>query len=69
MPNGLTGTAPMLKVLSSESGIRVMDFILEVLVKFEDYSAVDLVNKTHEKGGSWDRVYIPGMNCERTSDL
>ncbi|WP_138755075.1 Panacea domain-containing protein [Paenibacillus sinopodophylli] len=68
IPGGLSGTPSMLKVLSSENGTKVVDSILEVLLNFEDHSAVDLVNKTHEKGGSWDAVYIPGANCEITEE-
>ncbi|MDT2306002.1 hypothetical protein P7H21_21565 [Paenibacillus larvae] len=58
-----------MRVASSEHGIYAVGFILKVLDKYESYSAGELVEKTHQVGGPWKRVYVKGMNYEITDEL
>jgi len=55
-------TPTFMKVASSEQGIKAMSCILDVIKKYSSYSAFELVQLTHKKGGPWDRVYRPGQN-------
>ncbi|MED1404270.1 DUF4065 domain-containing protein [Bacillus mycoides] len=62
-------TPSIMKVASSEHGDVAIACILKVLQQYGRFSAGDLVDKTHQVGGPWDRVYTPGANCEITDDL
>ncbi|MEV2910044.1 type II toxin-antitoxin system antitoxin SocA domain-containing protein [Paenibacillus larvae] len=58
-----------MRVASSEHGILAVGCILKVLGEYQSYSAEELVEKTHQVGGPWDRVYEEGMNCEITDEV
>ncbi|EJQ55417.1 hypothetical protein IEI_00680 [Bacillus wiedmannii] len=57
-------TPSIMKVTSSEHGEEAVACILNVLKKYGGYSAGELVDKTHQAGGPWDRVFRPGANRE-----
>lgn len=65
----LSGPSSMLKIISSEDGLEVASSVVDVMIKYADYSAIDLVNLSHKKGGPWDRIYDAGMNHEITEQL
>lgn len=60
--------ASVVRVISSEGGIEATECILEVLMRYKDCTPSDLVSKTHQIGGPWDRVYIEGMNRRITDE-
>ncbi|MCM3024618.1 Panacea domain-containing protein [Heyndrickxia ginsengihumi] len=62
-------TPSFIKVVSSEHGIAALDCILSVLDDYGASDPFDLVEKTHQKGSPWDRVYKPGANSIITDDL
>ncbi|MDQ0412745.1 Panacea domain-containing protein [Mesobacillus stamsii] len=55
-------TPSFIKVASSEHGLVALDCIIDVLKAYGDMAPFDLVDKTHQVGGPWDRVYKPGQN-------
>lgn len=65
----LTFTPSFMRIVSSEYGITAAKCILDVLNKYKQDTASQLVTKTHRPGGPWDRVYVDGMNCEITDEL
>jgi len=62
-------TPSFMKIASSEHGLIALDCILKVFEKYGHLSAGELVDKTHQPGGPWDRVYKPGKNAVITDDL
>ncbi|OOR20908.1 MULTISPECIES: Panacea domain-containing protein [Bacillus cereus group] len=62
-------TPSFMKLVSSEHGIVALECILKTLNQYGEVSAGDLVEKTHQDGGPWDRVFKPGWNCEITDDV
>lgn len=56
-------TPSFMKIASSEHGLDAIEVIADILEKYKDASAGELVDKTHRAGGPWDTVYIEGMNC------
>lgn len=65
----VTLPASVVRVVASQPGIIAAECILEVMARYRDVDAREMVDKTHQVGGPWDRVYIPGMNCEITDDI
>lgn len=65
----LAVTPSFMKLASSEHGVVALDCILTALEKYKEYSAGQLVEKTHLKDGPWERVYQNGRNSEITDDL
>ncbi len=62
-------TPSFMKMASSEHGITALDCVLAALDKYEDFNAGQLVDRTHQPGGPWDRVYQEGKNAEVSDDL
>ncbi|WP_153124701.1 Panacea domain-containing protein [Peribacillus tepidiphilus] len=62
-------TPSFMKIASSEHGLIALDCILDVLSDYSKMTATELVEKTHIKGGPWDRVYKPGRNSLIPDDL
>lgn len=62
-------TPSLMKIWTSEYGVAALECIIETLEKYGDLDAFRLVDKTHQKGGPWERVYKPGQNCEITDEL
>ncbi|WP_283749714.1 Panacea domain-containing protein [Bacillus mycoides] len=62
-------TPSFMKLASSEHGIVALECILKALKQYGEFSAGVLVEKTHQSGGPWDRVYKEGWNCEITDDV
>lgn len=54
--------ASVVRVITSEGGILATECIVDIMLRYKDFSATDLVNRTHQVGGPWDRVYVEGMN-------
>jgi uncharacterized phage-associated protein len=67
--DSMVTTPSFMKIASSEHGMTALDCILTALKKYGHLSAGELVEKTHKKGGPWDRVYEPGKNAVITDDL
>lgn len=55
-------TPSFMKILSAEDGLEVVKSVKETVQKYGDFTAFELVDKTHKSGGPWDRVYEKGMN-------
>jgi len=62
-------TPSFMKIASSEHGLEAISVILEVLKRYKDMTAKELVDKTHQVGGSWDMVYKEGMDCLISDEL
>lgn len=62
-------TPSFIKIVNSEHGVVVIDCILDVLNTYGELNPFELVEKTHQEGGPWHRVYKPGENCVLTDDL
>ncbi|MCY8947954.1 Panacea domain-containing protein [Bacillus atrophaeus] len=69
LTDDLVVTPSFMKILSSEHGIGALKCIIDVLLKYEKYTASGLVQKTHQDGGPWQRAYEPGQNCVITDEL
>jgi uncharacterized phage-associated protein len=65
-----TATTPsFIKVAHSEHGLVALECIIDVLDKYGDLEPFKLVEKTHQKGGPWDRIYKPGWNSIISDEL
>ncbi|GGJ11611.1 Panacea domain-containing protein [Paenibacillus hunanensis] len=62
-------TPSFIRMISAEDGIEAARCVADVLKKYIEYSAEELVNRTHLPGGPWDLVYKPGRNCEITDEI
>ncbi|MFY0761013.1 type II toxin-antitoxin system antitoxin SocA domain-containing protein [Metabacillus dongyingensis] len=62
-------TPSLMKILSSEYGMVVVECVVTVLEKYIKTDPFVLVDKTHRQGGPWSRVYVEGMNRCITDDL
>ncbi|MFP7452730.1 DUF4065 domain-containing protein [Bacillus altitudinis] len=62
-------TPSLIKVWTSEHGTAAIECIKDVLLQYGDLDAFDLVNKTHQINGPWNRAYREGQNCEITDQL
>jgi uncharacterized phage-associated protein len=69
IPDQFAATPSFIKIAHSEHGAVAIDSIFTVLSKYGDMSPFDLVDKTHQEGGPWDRVYKPGKNYILTDEL
>ncbi|MDN8592007.1 DUF4065 domain-containing protein [Paenibacillus sp. 11B] len=69
LSTGASLPASVVRVLGSEDGVEATVCILEVVGRYFDLDARELVDKTHQVGGPWDTVYLEGMNCLITDDL
>lgn len=49
-------------------GVAV-ECVLNTLKKYKDFDAFEFVDKTHETGGPWHKVFIPGANSVITDEL
>ena len=56
-------TPSLMKILSSEHSSSAAKCIIDVVFKYMDSTANELVDKTHREDGPWDQVYIEGENC------
>ncbi|MFP3509835.1 DUF4065 domain-containing protein [Peribacillus sp. SIMBA_075] len=62
-------TPSFIKIANSEHGATALKCIVDVLVEYGEADPFDLVDKTHQEGGPWHRIYKPGQNCEITDTL
>lgn len=62
-------TPSFIKIASSEHGVVALDSVVSVLDEYGDLEPFELVDKTHQVGGPWQRVFKPGLNCKITDDL
>ncbi|MDF9540375.1 DUF4065 domain-containing protein [Bacillus cereus] len=62
-------TPSFMKIASSEHGIVALECILKTLRQYGQLSAIELVEKTHQAGGPWDKVFKPGQNCEISDEF
>ena len=62
LSTNLSATISFMKIVSSENGIEAMSSILATLIKYGEYSASELVDRTHKEHGPWERTYIPNEN-------
>lgn len=67
-PKTQAATPSFIKTVTSENGAVAVDCVIDVIKKYGDETPYDLVNRTHKKGGPWDRVYSAGRNREITDD-
>ncbi len=65
----IAATPSFIKVATSELGFVAMDCIIDTLKKYGQLSPYELVDKTHQAGGPWDRVFEPGRNSVITDEL
>lgn len=61
--------ASVVRVIGADDGVAATDCIVEVLMRYKGHDARDLVDKTHQHGGPWDKVYVEGMNRPITDDV
>ncbi|KHF30151.1 hypothetical protein LR68_01278 [Anoxybacillus sp. BCO1] len=59
-PEELAVTPSFMKIASSEHGLVALECLVDVFEKYGHLSARELVDKTHQPDGPWDRVYRPG---------
>ncbi|KGE17548.1 Panacea domain-containing protein [Paenibacillus wynnii] len=50
------------RIISSDNGLIAAAFVLKTWKRYIDFTAKELVEKTHKRGGPWDRVYKSGTN-------
>lgn len=62
-------TPSFMRIALSLHGLSALQKILDVVVKYKDVSAEELVALTHRAGGPWDKLYKPGENVEMTPDM
>lgn len=62
-------TPSFMKIASSEHGLDAIEIIADVLERYKEASAGELVDKTHRVGGPWETVYVEGKNCVISDDL
>lgn len=62
-------TPSCMKMIASEHGAIAAKSVLDTLKKYKDFGAFELVDKTHETGGPWHKVFIPGANSVITDEL
>lgn len=68
-PNVRAATPSFIKVITSKHGPEAMMCIIDVLKKYGKEKPFDLVERTHKKGGPWDRVYKEGENRVITDSI
>lgn len=62
-------TPSVIKMITSEHGSVAVECILDVLKEYGKEKPFDLVEKTHKKGGPWERVYEERKNNPLTDEL
>jgi uncharacterized phage-associated protein len=62
-------TPSFIKIAYSDCGLAALECILNVLKKYGGYEPFELVEKTHQPGGPWKRVYKEGRNSQITDEL
>lgn len=65
----VTLPASVVRVISSDNGVIATECIVDVLLRYGDVDARDLVAKTHQAGGPWDMIYKEGMNYIITDEI
>lgn len=65
----IVATPSFIKIASSEHGFVALESILNVLDEYGEKDPYELVDRTHQEGGPWHRVYIPGQNAVLSDDL
>lgn len=68
-PEKIVATPSFIKIANSEHGFTALDCILNVLTDYGNLEPFELVKKTHQIGGPWQRVYKPGQNSVLSDDL
>jgi uncharacterized phage-associated protein len=61
-PAKFATTPSFIKIAYSEHGLAALDCIVNVLKTYAHLKPFELVEKTHQKGGPWDKVYKQGKN-------
>ncbi|PKH09875.1 Panacea domain-containing protein [Planomicrobium sp. MB-3u-38] len=65
----LSVSPSFMRVLTSEHGATTINVIHDVLMKYCDLTAWQLVDLTHEEGKPWFQVYKPGSNKVITDEV
>lgn len=64
-----TGSGAAMKISAFPKSKELLEILCDVIVKYEDYTANDMVNLTHEKNSPWSKVYAPNENREITDEV
>lgn len=65
----ITVNPSYMRIFSSECGLTALNVIHDVIEKYEDYSAWELVDLTHRPGSPWARVFKPGVNSVISDEI
>ncbi len=57
------------RMVLSEDAEKIVPVLLKVIKEYGSLSASALVELTHSKGGPWETVYKPHLNCSLTDDV
>ena len=65
----LKPTISFMKIVSSDNGIEAVQSIVQTIKQYTEFTASELVEKTHAINGPWHRVYKEMENCVITDEM
>lgn len=65
----LSVSPSFMRILTSEHGSTTIDVIHDILFKYHELTAWQLVDLTHEEGKPWHKVYKQGINKVITDEV